>query len=69
MNNRVELEVPEKKLDVITIKGYKFFNGYNQFQCATCLNLMRTEPIGLPIRGRMRRVRIIKECDCPKQKC
>lgn len=71
VNNRVTLEIPEKKVSILNIGGYKFFRGKdgNSFQCATCLNLMGIQPIETEGKnGEVRKLKLIKSCDCPKQK-
>lgn len=70
--NRVVLEIPDKDVVLLDIDGYKFFRGRdsNEFQCATCLNIMGIQPIDdwkNSQMGKVRRLKLIKDCDCPKQ--
>ena len=70
--HRVELEIPLKDMVMVTIGGYKFFRGgidSNQFQCVTCLCLMGTQTLsGEKVDGQVRRLKLVKDCDCPPQK-
>jgi hypothetical protein len=57
--------------DTLTIGGYKFFYfpGAKVFlQCATCLMQPALEPDGPMILGEVRKLKLIKYCNCPKQK-
>jgi hypothetical protein len=70
--HRVEMEVPPKDVVTLKIGGYTFFRGgtdSNQLQCATCLCLMSMQPISSDKKtGEVRRIKVVKDCDCPPQK-
>ncbi len=68
LKHHVELDVPEKELSIVTIGGYKFFNNGNSFQCATCTEIMGSYPRSLMVRGKTRKIKLVKDCDCPPQK-
>ena len=69
---RTELDVPEEILEIVDIDGYKFFKGRgrNELQCATCLNIMGLMPVvsNEYKKGKIRKIKLMKDCDCPKQK-
>lgn len=65
--NRIELDLPEDKLTLIELGGYKFFKQGNQFQCATCICTMGSQAQPEKIQGKVRKLKLIKDCDCEKQ--
>lgn len=71
MNDQVELIVPPEDVVTLDINGYKFFRGResNTFQCATCLNVMGILPVDVAgyNRGEVRTLKIVKDCECPRQ--
>jgi hypothetical protein len=66
----MEIKIPSYSIlvDTITVGGYKFFYRGKDIQCATCLQQAQLLGDGLPIRGKVTNFKVIKDCDCPKQK-
>ncbi len=65
--HRVELAIPKKDLTIITIDGYVFLANGNQFQCATCFQIMGTLAKDKMILSKVTGVKLHKTCDCPPQ--
>ncbi len=67
----MNISIPSTSIlaNLIEIDGYKFFYfGEKEVQCATCLSIMGIVPGGKSILGKVRKIILIKDCDCPRQK-
>ncbi len=63
-----EFDIPPRWLDMMQIAGYSFFKNGTQFECATCLQVMGREIRTPMVKGKTRKFKLIKQCDCPPQK-
>jgi len=68
MTNEKLIVNPDEIFNVITIQGHKFIQMKDSFmQCATCLSQPSVYGYQKLEKGKVRKLVIEKNCDCPKQ--